>query len=51
MHQKGEKQGKPDASLKGQMIFISWIKVDGTTIVRCEGREGKSPARPRRTAR
>lgn len=32
IHQKGEKQGKPDASLKGRLLFISWIKVDGTTV-------------------
>ncbi|MBN0091451.1 DUF3577 domain-containing protein, partial [Pseudomonas aeruginosa] len=24
--------GKPDASLKGRLLFISWIKVDGTTV-------------------
>ncbi|ELK4838758.1 DUF3577 domain-containing protein, partial [Pseudomonas aeruginosa] len=22
----------PDASLKGRLLFISWIKVDGTTV-------------------
>lgn len=32
IHQKGEKQGRPDASLKGRLLFISWIKVDGTTV-------------------
>lgn len=28
-HEKGEKQVQPGARLKGRLLFIEWIKVDG----------------------
>lgn len=31
-YEKGEKQGQPGASLKGRLLFIGWIKVDGETV-------------------
>ncbi|MFU5163108.1 STY4534 family ICE replication protein [Pseudomonas aeruginosa] len=31
-YEKGEKKGQSGASLKGRLLFISWIKVDGTTV-------------------
>lgn len=36
---KGEKQGKPGASLKGRLLFISWIKVDGETVYQAKPRD------------
>ncbi len=38
LYEKGEKQGLPGASLKGRLLFIEWIKVDGAL-------EYKAPAR------
>ncbi|MFO7122262.1 STY4534 family ICE replication protein [Pseudomonas aeruginosa] len=31
-YEKGAKKGQSGASLKGRLLFISWIKVDGTTV-------------------
>jgi hypothetical protein len=36
---KGEKQGKPGASLKGRLLFISWVKVDGETVYQAKPRD------------
>ncbi len=30
LYEKGERQGQPGASLKGRLLFIDWIKVNGT---------------------
>ena len=38
LYEKGERQGQPGASLKGRLLFIEWIKVDGVL-------EYKAPAR------
>jgi len=43
MYEKGERQGQPGASLKGRLIFIDWIKVDGQSVY-------KAPARPQANA-
>lgn len=43
LYEKGEKQGQPGASLKGRLLFIDWIKVDGKL-------EYKAPARQEATA-
>lgn len=43
IYEKGERQGQPGASLKGRLIFIDWIKVDGTMVY-------KAPARTPTTA-
>lgn len=29
---KGEKKGQPGASIKGRLLFIGWIKVDGKIV-------------------
>ena len=42
LYEKGEKQGQPGASLKGRLLFIDWIKVNGTL-------EYKAPARQEAT--
>ncbi|MCY1434194.1 hypothetical protein D3C76_1459990 [compost metagenome] len=42
LYEKGEKQGQPGASLKGRLLFIDWIKVNGRL-------EYKSPARQEAT--
>src|SRR3546814_5155924 len=43
LYEKGDKQGQPGASLKGRLLFIDWIKVNGTF-------EYKAPARQEATA-
>lgn len=43
LYEKGVKQGQPGASLKGRLLFIDWIKVNGTF-------EYKAPARQEATA-
>lgn len=43
LYEKGTKQGQPGASLKGRLLFIDWIKVNGTL-------QYKSPARQEATA-
>jgi hypothetical protein len=36
---KGEKIGQTGACLKGRLLFISWIKVDGETVYQAQPRE------------
>ena len=43
LYEKGDKQGQPGASLKGRLLFIDWIKVDGELVY-------KAPARQEATA-
>ncbi|MBB6290585.1 uncharacterized protein DUF3577 [Pseudomonas sp. SJZ103] len=43
LYEKGDKQGQPGASLKGRLLFIDWIKVNGKF-------EYKAPARQEGTA-
>ena len=43
LYEKGERQGQPGASLKGRLLFIDWIKVNGSL-------EYKAPARQEATA-
>ncbi|PWU32071.1 hypothetical protein DK254_00695 [Pseudomonas sp. RW407] len=31
-YEKGEKKGQAGASLKGRLLFLNWIKVDGETV-------------------
>lgn len=38
-HKSGQKQGQPGASLKGRLLFIGWIKVDGETVYEAKPRE------------
>jgi hypothetical protein len=38
IYEKGERQGQPGASLKGRLIFIEWIKVDGTLVYKAPAR-------------
>lgn len=42
-HTKGDKAGQPGVSLKGRLLFISWIKVDGVTAYEAKPRE-EAPA-------
>ncbi|EIK69168.1 hypothetical protein PseBG33_2147 [Pseudomonas synxantha BG33R] len=43
LYEKGDKQGQPGASLKGRLLYIDWIKVNGAY-------EYKAPARQEATA-
>lgn len=43
-YEKGDKKGQPGASLKGRLLFISWIKVDGETVYEANPREADSSA-------
>lgn len=51
MYTKGEKQGQPGASLKGRLLFISMVKVDGETVYQAKPRDEQNkpvdePAKP-----
>lgn len=38
-YEKGDKKGQPGVSLKGRLLFIGWIKVDGETVYEAKPRE------------
>lgn len=51
LYEKGDKQGQPGASLKGRLLFIDWIKVDGTFEYKAPARqEATAPAEPAPTS-
>jgi hypothetical protein len=35
-YQKGPKQGQPGAALKGRLLYLGWIKVDGEMVYQAE---------------
>lgn len=43
-YEKGDKKGQPGASLKGRLLFIGWIKVDGETVYEAKPRDAETPA-------
>jgi len=60
-YEKGEKKGQPGASLKGRLLFIGWIKVDGETVYEAKPKdanplpvspqgESEAPAQPEESA-
>ncbi|SDG72361.1 Protein of unknown function [Pseudomonas benzenivorans] len=43
-YEKGEKKGQPGASLKGRLLFIGFIKVDGETVYEAKPKgDGEQP--------
>ena len=47
LYEKGDKQGQPGAGLKGRLLFIDWIKVNGTFEYKAPARqEATTPAEP-----
>ena len=38
-YQKGDKKGQPGASLKGRLLFISMIKINGETVFKAPPKE------------
>lgn len=44
LYEKGERKGQPGASLKGRLIFIEWIKVDGQFSYRAPARTNAASA-------
>ncbi|MGM3426016.1 MULTISPECIES: STY4534 family ICE replication protein [Pseudomonas] len=38
-YSSGPKQGTPGASLKGRLLYIGWIKVDGETVYEAKPRD------------
>jgi hypothetical protein len=42
-YEKGDKQGQPGASLKGRLLFIGWIKVDGETAYQAKPKDSAEP--------
>lgn len=38
LYEKGDKVGQPGASLKGRLLFIAWIRIDGQPVYRAEPR-------------
>ena len=45
IYQKGDKQGEPGASLKGRLLFVSWIKIEGEIAYKAE-RKQETPCGP-----
>ncbi|WP_416465185.1 STY4534 family ICE replication protein [Pseudomonas sp. LFS044] len=45
-YEKGERKGQPGASLKGRLIFIEWIKVNGQLTYKAPARQDTSSAEP-----
>jgi Protein of unknown function (DUF3577) len=43
-YEKGERKGQPGASLKGRLIFIEWIKVNGQLTYKAPARQDASSA-------
>lgn len=42
-YEKGDKKGQPGASLKGRLLFIGWIKVDGVTVYEAKPKDCAEP--------
>jgi len=42
-YEKGDKKGQPGASLKGRLLFIGWIKVDGETVYEAKPKDSSEP--------
>lgn len=47
-YDKGEKKGQSGASLKGRLLFIGWIKVDGETVYEAKPKDADADT-PRNT--
>lgn len=43
LYQKGERAGQPGASLKGRLLFIHWIKIDGALVYQAEAKPEAVP--------
>lgn len=39
LYEKGEKKGQPGASLKGRLLFLAWIKVDGELVYKAKPKD------------
>ncbi|TFW43130.1 STY4534 family ICE replication protein [Pseudomonas fluorescens] len=42
-YMKGEKKGQPGASIKGRLLFIGWIKVDGEIVHQAKPKDTDEP--------
>lgn len=42
-YMKGEKKGQPGASIKGRLLFIGWIKVDGEIVHQAKPKDADEP--------
>lgn len=43
-YEKGEKKGQAGASLKGRLLFLNWIKVDGETVYEAKPKDSVDQA-------
>lgn len=43
-YEKGPKQGQPGVSLKGRLLYLSWIKVDGETVHEAKPTDATPPS-------
>lgn len=44
-YSKGKNEGKPGVSLKGRLLFVSWIKVDGNLVYKAEAKAADNAPR------
>ncbi|CAM8846137.1 STY4534 family ICE replication protein [Burkholderia pseudomallei] len=47
---KGKRQGEAGVSLKGRLLFVSWIKVDGQLVYKAEAKAADNTAEDERAA-
>lgn len=47
---KGKRQGETGVSLKGRLLFVSWIKVDGKLVYKAEAKAADNTAEDERAA-
>lgn len=45
-YQKGDKKGQPGASLKGRLLYLSLIKINGETVFRVPPKDAAQDAKP-----
>ncbi|QXH87701.1 DUF3577 domain-containing protein [Pseudomonas shahriarae] len=45
-YQKGDKKGQPGASLKGRLLYLSMIRINGETVFRAPPKEAAQDTQP-----
>jgi hypothetical protein len=46
VYEKGEKKGQTGASLKGRLLYLSWIKVDGEMVYQAQPKPVATDSQP-----
>lgn len=43
-HEHGQKAGEQDVSIKGRLLFLNWVRVDGEVVYKAEPRNPQQPS-------